>query len=418
MFCSQLAHQILHALDHNFHVLLMMKGKSLPEQLCWTILRLSELHNPLEILALTHVSIHQQSHILHHWKTTGDVVPSKAAIEQRGRPRHLSIEESFVRFLSIYHMLCFLKLYSLSSSKNLFTVMDVMLFWMKWSKLSKTWLVLLYLRCQSVVDSPWRRFIIPFYFMFFAHINKQLTRNAIEQCAIKWAQYISLIGLQYTSDQLDFVDESSANRRTTYRGYAWAVKGQRATRKAFFVCVDGGTYTLSIHLFHDWTSARYSILPALCSTGILTVDMGEGSYNNSWFWCFIDGLLDQMSPWPQCNSVIVMGNCQIHKNKKVLDMIEARWFTLLSLMNAFLFLLQWDALCVSTTIFTWLQSNRTCIFCNQGICQTQWRYHMHNNVGEGWSWCLCATQWSCMVCYCRRCEGMVLPLWILDSYVQ
>ncbi|KAE9402785.1 hypothetical protein BT96DRAFT_816035, partial [Gymnopus androsaceus JB14] len=52
------------------------------------------------------------------------------------------------------------------------------------------------------------------------------------------------------------------------------------------------------------------ILPALCSTGILTVDMVEGSYNTSRFQCFIDGLLDQMNPWPQPNSVIVMDtNC-------------------------------------------------------------------------------------------------------------
>lgn len=52
--------------------------------------------------------------------------------------------------------------------------------------------------------------------------------------------------------------------------------------------------------------------------------MVEGSYNNSRFRRFIDGLLDQMNPWPEPNSVIVMDNCRIHKNEKVLDMIEAR----------------------------------------------------------------------------------------------
>lgn len=72
-------------------------------------------------------------------------------------------------------------------------------------------------------------------------------------------------------------------------------------------------------------SLRYSILPALCSTGILTVDIVEGSYNHRRFLRFVDGLLDQMNPWPEPNSVIVMDNCQIHKNEEVLDMIEARY---------------------------------------------------------------------------------------------
>ncbi|KAH7867688.1 uncharacterized protein C8R40DRAFT_1000777, partial [Lentinula edodes] len=61
------------------------------------------------------------------------------------------------------------------------------------------------------------------------------------------------------------------------------------------------------------------ILPALCSTGILTVDIVEGSYNNLRFRKFIDGLLSQMNPWPQSNSVIVMDNCRIHKNEEVLE---------------------------------------------------------------------------------------------------
>lgn len=74
----------------------MTKGKAIPEELCWTVLRLSEIHTPLEILGLTHVSLRQQSRIVHRWKTTGDVVPPKAAIEQRGRMRHLTMEEAYV----------------------------------------------------------------------------------------------------------------------------------------------------------------------------------------------------------------------------------------------------------------------------------------------------------------------------------
>ncbi|KAF8186614.1 hypothetical protein K438DRAFT_1513718, partial [Mycena galopus ATCC 62051] len=65
----------------------------------------------------------------------------------------------------------------------------------------------------------------------------------------------------------------------------------------------------------------YSILPALSLDGIIAVDIVEGSLNTIRFARFIDGLLDQMSPFPLPNSVIIMDNCHIHKCPEVLDMI-------------------------------------------------------------------------------------------------
>ncbi|KDR78496.1 hypothetical protein GALMADRAFT_64164, partial [Galerina marginata CBS 339.88] len=69
---------------------------------------------------------------------------------------------------------------------------------------------------------------------------------------------------------------------------------------------------------------RYSILPALSLDGILAVDIVEGSFNKLLFAKFIDGLLEQMNPYPRDNSVIVMDNCRIHKCPEVLDMIRDR----------------------------------------------------------------------------------------------
>jgi hypothetical protein len=57
----------------------------------------------------------------------------------------------------------------------------------------------------------------------------------MERSVRKRAAYTYRIGTRYTPSQLVFVDESAADRRTTYRGYAWAFRGQRAVRKAFFV---------------------------------------------------------------------------------------------------------------------------------------------------------------------------------------
>lgn len=59
--------------------------------------------------------------------------------------------------------------------------------------------------------------------------------------------------------------------------------------------------------------------------GILTLDIVEGSYNKIRFARFIDGLLDQMNPWPLPKSTIVMDNCRIHKCPEVLDMITERY---------------------------------------------------------------------------------------------
>ena len=64
----------------------------------------------------------------------------------------------------------------------------------------------------------------------------QLTREAIEWSVELRTQFTIKIASNYASDQLVFVDESAADRRTTYRGYAWAFKGRQAVRKSFFVC--------------------------------------------------------------------------------------------------------------------------------------------------------------------------------------
>lgn len=43
------------------------------------------------------------------------------------------------------------------------------------------------------------------------------------------------MGVKYEAEQLVFVIESLFDRRTSYRGRAWALKGVRAIRKCFFI---------------------------------------------------------------------------------------------------------------------------------------------------------------------------------------
>ncbi|KIK79673.1 hypothetical protein PAXRUDRAFT_160713, partial [Paxillus rubicundulus Ve08.2h10] len=55
-----------------------------------------------------------------------------------------------------------------------------------------------------------------------------------ERSAEKRLDYLAQIGL-YEAAQLAFVDESSVDRHTTYRGHAWSIQGMKAQCKAFFV---------------------------------------------------------------------------------------------------------------------------------------------------------------------------------------
>jgi DDE superfamily endonuclease len=153
-----------------------------------------------------------------------------------------------------------------------------------------------------------------------------LTRKAIERNAEKRALFVYHIGIHFTPEQLVFVDESACDRRTAYRGKAWAFRGQRAVRKAFFV--RGKRCVLQMHILFFpilILCHRYSVLPALSLDGILSVNIVQGSFNQTTFAEFIEGLLDTMNPFPGPKSVIVMDNCTIHHTDLVLDMIRNRF---------------------------------------------------------------------------------------------
>ncbi|KIK28143.1 hypothetical protein PISMIDRAFT_91679, partial [Pisolithus microcarpus 441] len=62
-----------------------------------------------------------------------------------------------------------------------------------------------------------------------------ITCVSAECLAVKCTEYLTCIRA-YRAEQLVFVDESSVNRRTTYCGHAWSIRGARAQWKTFFVC--------------------------------------------------------------------------------------------------------------------------------------------------------------------------------------
>lgn len=80
-------------------------------------------------------------------------------------------------------------------------------------------------------------------------------------------------------------------------------------------------------LLFYFISSRYSVLPAISLDGILHLDIQDRAYTGAMFNQFIDLLLDNMNPYPQNNSVIVMDNASIHKSPQLRGMIEERCVT-------------------------------------------------------------------------------------------
>ncbi|KAJ2932941.1 hypothetical protein H1R20_g4170, partial [Candolleomyces eurysporus] len=144
--------------------------------------------------------------------------------------------------------------------------------------------------------------------------RKQVSRAALERNEELREEYQILIAENYRPEQLVFVDESACNRNTTKRKFAWSPIGTRARRHDYFI-----------------RGQRYSILPALSLDGILHPDVIPRSYTAEIFNGFIEGLLDNMNPFPAPNSVIVMDNASIHKSEDLRRMVEARGMRLVFL---------------------------------------------------------------------------------------
>ncbi|KAK7026959.1 Homeodomain-like protein, partial [Favolaschia claudopus] len=234
----------------------MTKGKPISEDLRWAIVRMHTLGIHVERIAqYTDISKRQVYRVVNYFVTTGNVLPANQR-KKTGRTRHLTTQD-----IAFLHG-------SLDQSCDKY--------------LEELQLGLEETCGRSVsLSTIWRALKRSGYTMV------KITRVAAERSVVKRAQFKYRTGLLYSPWQLVFVDESSCDRRTSYRGFAWAIKGQRAVRKAFFI---RGKRIL------------------------------EGSFTTETFIDFIDGLLDQMNPFPGPNSVIVMDNCRIHKSQRRLPL--------------------------------------------------------------------------------------------------
>ncbi|KAI0266033.1 hypothetical protein BGY98DRAFT_926750, partial [Russula aff. rugulosa BPL654] len=66
------------------------------------------------------------------------------------------------------------------------------------------------------------------------------------------------------------------------------------------------------------------ILPAISLDGVLHLDILTRSWTGIEFSAYINVLLDNMNPFPQRNSVIVMDNASAHHFEGLREMVAAR----------------------------------------------------------------------------------------------
>lgn len=145
------------------------------------------------------------------------------------------------------------------------------------------------------------------------YTRKKVVRPAIERNEAERSTFMLNL-LDYPPDYYVVTDESAFSRDTTSRDYVYALRGQRARRREYFI-----------------QDSRMSILPAMCLDGIINLSVIEGGHNAESFSLFVDSTLDYMNPYPGPRSVLVMDNCPIHHAEEVEALVDERGMRLLYL---------------------------------------------------------------------------------------
>ena len=100
-------------------------------------------------------------------------------------------------------------------------------------------------------------------------------------------------------------------------------EGRKPNARHFSFAADGKY--LFLYLTMNSLPLSFSVLPAISlHGGVLHCEIIEGSFCTATFSRFIENLLDEMQPYPEPNSVIVMDNCRIHRHPDIEHMIKER----------------------------------------------------------------------------------------------
>ena len=70
--------------------------------------------------------------------------------------------------------------------------------------------------------------------------------------------------------------------------------------------------------------SSYSILPAITLNSIIYSETIQGSFDGVTFKEWLEGPLEEMNPYPELKSVLVVDNCAIHNVEGVQEMCDER----------------------------------------------------------------------------------------------
>ena len=219
----------------NYFAQIMARGKPIPETTQWIIIQLSTTMSVDDIAPYTSISPASIRRILKFFKELADV-----NIPNRLRP-HLhnkslcDYDIAVSTKLSIL-LVCSYGLFTPASTPNSANHSWSLSWWVVCRSAGDLWSFCI--RFHNLEDTQEGRVYYEEgelqYGLFFIFLTcLQLSRVAIERSTEKRADFGYRIGT-YEPQQLVFVDESTVDRRTTYRNRAWAIRGRKATCKAFF----------------------------------------------------------------------------------------------------------------------------------------------------------------------------------------
>ena len=130
--------------------------------------------------------------------------------------------------------------------------------------------------------------------------RKKTQKQALKRNATLWTAWQG-IQKTWSAEQLVFLDESGANKRTSDRKYGWLLIG--------LICAQ------SRPIQH---SEQWSILLALTIDGYLDHIIHQGAITADLFIEFVEErILPYCSPYPGPQSILILNNASIHKSPRL-----------------------------------------------------------------------------------------------------
>lgn len=151
--------------------------------------------------------------------------------------------------------------------------------------------------------------------------NHGFTRKKIQHIALQRrvdfrGSFIANVSL-FKKEMFVFVDETGSNLKSMLRQYGYALCGERAVSKKLVV-----------------RGQRINSIAAICTEGVLAVDIRTSSVNGENFYDFVRGdLLPEMLPFDGSNprSILILDNCSIHHVEELIDLLNYSGILLLFL---------------------------------------------------------------------------------------